>query len=566
MRKRAVLYARVSSDDRGRDGRNLAGQLEMCRDFALQNGWVVVAELSEDDRGASGASFELPELNKAREMAQNKEFDVLVVRELDRLSRKLAKQLIVEEQLKRAGVEIAYVLANYENSPEGRLNKHIRATIAEYEREKIAERMVRGRRNIVRNGKIMLHGNKPPYGYRISIDGTNLEIYEPEAAIVRMIYTLYIDGDENGRRLAGKKIAARLTKMNVSSWADQRPGKFKKNAKGAWSTRMVNRILLTETYSGTWHYGKRNATNYKINPPEYYLTLSVPAIISVETWERAQRQRKSNFVESRRNLKRNYLLRNRVRCGHCNGSVNCYATVNHGNEAKAYFYYRCNGMLGNIANVVCNLPNFRVDIVDKLVWAWIKSVLTEENVLENGLKLYKENQDEMLAPLRERIVVLDDLWKDAKAQLDRVIDLYVSGNITRDLLVDKKQRLENTISALSDEKQHLMAHMVGKALTDKDIQKICDFASQVAEGMDLNEIDFEGRRRLVELLDLRAKFYIEDNQKVVEIWCILGTGKLAIAGDSKSTIRGSFLTANLSSCDELLKRVNPDDKPNDMDL
>lgn len=556
MRKRAVLYARVSSDDRGRDGRNLAGQLDMCRDFALQNEWAVVAELSEDDRGASGASFELPELNRARDMAQNKEFDVLVVRELDRLSRKLAKQLIVEEQLKRAGVEIAYVLANYENSPEGRLNKHIRATIAEYEREKIAERMVRGRRNIVRKGKIMLHGNKPPFGYRISSDETNLEIYEPEAAIVRMIFTLYIDGDENGRRLAGKKIAARLTGMNISSWADQRPGKFKKHAKGAWSTKMVNRILLNETYAGTWHYGKRNATNYKINPPDYYLTLNVPAIVSMETWERAQRQRKANIVEARRNLKRDYLLRSRVRCGHCNGSVNCYATVNNGNEAKAYFYYRCNGMLKNIANVVCNLPNFRVDIVDRLVWDWIKSILTDDHVLENGLRLYKESQDEMLAPLRERVTVLDDLWEDAKAQLGRIIDLYVAGTISHDLLVDKKQRLETTITALSEEKQHLMAHMQGRALTDSDIQKICDFVSQVAEGFNLDELDFEGRRRLLELLDLQAKFYIEDNQKVIEIWCILGTGKLTITGSGKSGSNGSSITANAKSCDELLKRVN----------
>ena len=54
MNKRAVLYARVSSDDRGKDGRNLAGQLEMCRDYAVENGWQIVAELSEDDRGASG--------------------------------------------------------------------------------------------------------------------------------------------------------------------------------------------------------------------------------------------------------------------------------------------------------------------------------------------------------------------------------------------------------------------------------------------------------------------------------------------------------------------------------
>jgi hypothetical protein len=181
------------------------------------------------------------------------------------------------------------------------------------------------------------------------------------------------------------------------------------------------------------------------------------------------------------------------------------------------------------------------------------------------LKLYKESQDEMLAPLRERIVVLDDLLKDAQAQLDRVIDLYVSGSISRDLLVDKKQRVETTISALTEEKQHLIAHMVGKALTERDIQKICDFALQVAEGLDLNEIDFEGRRRLLELLDLRAKFSIEDNQKVVEIWCILGTGKLALPGSGKSESNGSLITANAQSCDELLKRVNSDGEPKDME-
>ena len=146
MKKRAVLYARVSSDDRGKDGRNLAGQLDMCREYAHEHGWHVVADLAEDDRGASGASFDLPQLDRVREMAHDGGFDVLVVREIDRLSRSLAKQLIVEEELKRNGVEIAYVLADYDDTPEGRLMKHVRATVAEYEREKIKERMVRGRR------------------------------------------------------------------------------------------------------------------------------------------------------------------------------------------------------------------------------------------------------------------------------------------------------------------------------------------------------------------------------------------------------------------------------------
>jgi DNA invertase Pin-like site-specific DNA recombinase len=79
MTKRAVLYARVSSDDRGKDGRNLKGQLDMCRKHAQNHGWTVVEELPEDDRGASGADIDLPMLNRARQMAELGQFDVLVV-------------------------------------------------------------------------------------------------------------------------------------------------------------------------------------------------------------------------------------------------------------------------------------------------------------------------------------------------------------------------------------------------------------------------------------------------------------------------------------------------------
>lgn len=93
MKKRAITYARVSGDDREKDGRNLEGQLLMCRKHALERNWEIIAELAEDDRGAPGASFELPKLSQAREMAVSNMYDVLVVRELDRLSRSLAKQL-----------------------------------------------------------------------------------------------------------------------------------------------------------------------------------------------------------------------------------------------------------------------------------------------------------------------------------------------------------------------------------------------------------------------------------------------------------------------------------------
>jgi site-specific DNA recombinase len=133
--KRAILYARASYGDRDTDGRNLASQLEMARNYAWQKGYTTVGGMAEDDKGASGASFELPKLREVLAMAEAGDFDVLILREIDRLSRSLAKQLVVEEALRRAGAEIDYVLGDYPDMPEGRLNKPLRATIAEYERE-----------------------------------------------------------------------------------------------------------------------------------------------------------------------------------------------------------------------------------------------------------------------------------------------------------------------------------------------------------------------------------------------------------------------------------------------
>ncbi len=382
MGERAVLYARVSSDDTRRDGRNLAGQLDMCREHAEKRGWQVVAELAEDDRGASGASLELPQLNRALEMARSGQFDVVIVREIDRFSRRLAKQLIIEEELKRYGVRIEYVLGEYPDSPEGNLMKNVKASIAEYEREKIAQRMTRGRRLVVKNGGIMLHGNKPPYGYRLATDGKSIVIHEPEAEIIRLIFTWYVEGDETGKRLGTNLIAQKLTQMNVPTWEDIHHNNSKRRGRGQWSTGVIGRVLSRETYKGRWHYGRRK--NNQMNPEEYWLVLEVPAIVSPEVWERAQAQKQVNKEHSKRNSQRQYLFTGRIRCGVCNTRMYGMARPASG---KLYLYYYCNMKRADYAvKSDCTNGTFRADHVDRLVWEWVCSLLADPAKLSKGIE------------------------------------------------------------------------------------------------------------------------------------------------------------------------------------
>jgi site-specific DNA recombinase len=205
MTKRAVTYARVSSDDRSKGGLNLSGQLETCRAFALKKGYSIVAELAEDDRGVSGALLESPALSQALEMAAKREFDVLIVREIDRFARSLAKQMIVEQEFHRRGIELEFVLESYDNSPEGSFHKNIKAVIAEFERVKINERTRRGRLQKVKSGSVLVHG-KPPYGYRLQERGGKSELipYEPEARVVKMIFDWYVKGDDDHAPLSSR--------------------------------------------------------------------------------------------------------------------------------------------------------------------------------------------------------------------------------------------------------------------------------------------------------------------------------------------------------------------------
>jgi site-specific DNA recombinase len=56
--KRAILYARVSTDEQARTGFSLAQQLEALREYAAREGYEVLEEVQ--DPGQSGASLERP--------------------------------------------------------------------------------------------------------------------------------------------------------------------------------------------------------------------------------------------------------------------------------------------------------------------------------------------------------------------------------------------------------------------------------------------------------------------------------------------------------------------------
>lgn len=531
MKKRAVLYARVSSDDRRREGRNLKGQLDMCREYAIKKDWKIVAELQEDDRGARGADFDLPKLNQALDMASAGDFDFLVTREMDRFSRKLAKQLVIEDEFRRLGVQIEYVLTDYDDTPEGELNKHVRAVIAEYERKKINERMRRGKRLKVKSGQVLVFG-KAPYGYRTITKNkkTIFEIIESEAVIVRLIYTWYVVGDENNEKLSITGIARRLTEMKVPTWEDTYGKGKKQNKYGHWSGSVVANILKSETYAGVWAYNKTKIINGKKvkQPKEDWITVPVPAIIERHIWKAAQRRKNKNKQQARRNRQYEFLMAGFLTCGKCGQTITARSAKTRGK--RPYCYYLCYGHRRD-APKQCRLSYFNARDVDKVAWAWVKSFLLSPQKLKEGLQAFQDDREEHLVPIYKRLHVVNQLLETNRNKLARLLDLYLEGSLMKEMLVDRRSRLETTIAALDEERVELENQLNSAVLSQQEIEDIFDFAQQAAEGLCEADENFEARRRVVELLEVRAALEVEGKEKYLYLQCGLGRENLIVASN-----------------------------------
>src|SRR4051794_38437451 len=172
MPLRAAIYRRVSTLMQRQQGFSLEAQDADCLQLAAELGARVIgAPFTDND---SGAEWDLPGLNAVLDAARRREFDILIVYDLDRLARNMAKQLVLEEESRRYDVQIKYVTLRLGNSAEDNLLKNVRSSIAEYERAKIALRTSRGRRAKAQHGMIVGNGFAP-YGYRFvrgMVDGT----------------------------------------------------------------------------------------------------------------------------------------------------------------------------------------------------------------------------------------------------------------------------------------------------------------------------------------------------------------------------------------------------------
>src|SRR4051794_23038686 len=318
---RAALYARVSTERQERY-QTIDSQLTALRAWAATQGHAVADEHVFRDEGYSGSRLDRPGLDALRDAVRDGAVGIVAVLTPDRLARKYAYQVLLLEEFRRAGVEVAFLQHPISDDPNDQLLLQIQGAIAEYERAVLGERFRRGKLQKARDGHYL--GGRAPYGYRYvprqdAVPG-HLVVDEREAELVRVLYGWLVDEGMTLRQI--------LKRLNFGPY-------FPPCGRPPWSPSTVHHILADPVYTGTAY-----ANRYRFVPPkkprrprgshtheascrqprprEQWIAIPVPALIDQEAWDRAQAQLARNATLSfRNNAKHDYLLRCLLTCETC---------------------------------------------------------------------------------------------------------------------------------------------------------------------------------------------------------------------------------------------------------
>jgi site-specific DNA recombinase len=499
----AAIYARVSTDNQRAQG-TVQSQVSELRELAAARGLAVGSELVFCDEGVSGATLVRPALERLRDGAVEGSFEVVLCHSPDRLARRYAYQVLLLDELARAGVEVIFAFEDERaQTPEGELLRQMQGMIAEYERAQIAERTRRGRLHRARSGSAAVLG-RAPYGYRYVRRSEHADAYfqidETKAPVVREVFRRYAH--------EGQTLAAIAGWLNESGTPTTTPGK-------SWHPSTVRGMLVNPAYRGEAAFGKTRVTGARGKatrqarqrgarqaltpqrtsvPEDSWTIIKVPAIIDDDTFALARARLEQGVRFASRNAKRPSLLRGLLVCRECGYA---WHQVEKGKPHSRRIYYICGSRSLRTAERRCQSPMVRADELDQLVWDEIRRLLCEPDLVRGEIDRRLRSMRETDPAARRSKTLAAELTRAERA-IARLVDAYQDEQITLDELRARMPELRRRESALRAERNAIEAEIDDATNYLKLADTIESFTTRLTDGLD--DMNTDQQARILQLL------------------------------------------------------------------
>ena len=409
-------YARISVDDE-QDQKNISieNQKAIIEDYVKTHFPGSTLTFFED-RDRSGYTFEQREgYQEMRRGLMSHKYDILIIKDFSRFSRRNSRGLVELEDLRDAGVRIISIGDNIDfPNDDDWLKIQFQFLINEMpvtDTSKKVRSVVKRRQE---EGRWLCAA---PYGYILNKQQV-FEVVPTEAEVIRTIFKLYLDG------WGYKKIANYLTDNNVPtprmSECERRAAAgepVRRKTKAAWAIITVQGILDNDFYIGTLRQGKFtrvkiNGTDRKLDESEHRVfEHHHQEIIDYRTFATVRALRESRSTNNYRGVKVNdNVYSGLLVCGDCGSPM---FAMSRSDLAPAYTCgtYHRRGLKG------CTSHHIRVETLDALVKDYVRKVRDNSSTMLERLNADLEKEQADIAETKRTEENLEALLLDKQEEL-----------------------------------------------------------------------------------------------------------------------------------------------------
>lgn len=439
--RRTAIYARFSSDLQ--DARSVTDQIELCREHACRQHWVVVQVYA--DEAISGATMHgRVALLRMVEDAERGAFDTILVEHIDRLARNAADTIRLREEMEFRGIEIHTCASGLVTEMHAGLEGLMSAM---YLRQ-LAVHVRRGQAGRVREG---LSGGGLTYGYA-PVPGKRGErtIVEAEAEIVRRVFAEYVAG-RTPRDIAIDLNREKLRSPRGEFWSASTILGNRARGSGLLSNALYDGRLVWNkvTLRKDPRTGKRVS---RVNPESEWQSTAVPhlRIVEVEIFAAAQTRmhERSHLKTPAARRKPRHLLSGLLRCGCCGGAL-----VAKDRDAKGRRVY-CSRM--REGGACANGRAFYLEEIERRVLSGLEVQLKEPRAIERFLKTYSEERKRLAAAEEAKRQRKETRLGEVKREFDRVYMSYVKG-------MASEEETTPVLAKIREEREALKAELAAMA-------------------------------------------------------------------------------------------------------
>ena len=545
--KRAILYARVSSDDQVR-GYSLNQQIEALRAYCSRESYEIVEEVR--DEGWSGAYLERPGLDRVRDLVEAGGVEVVLAQDADRITRDPGHRAFLDDEFERLGTRLVALDDWGDDTHEGELLRFLKGWVSKGDRLKIAERSRRGMLRKAREGKVILPPI-PDYGFKANDVRDGYLVDETKMPLVRRIFRMVgteassINGVVNTLAAegiptpTGKRRWSRTLIRNIIKDDVYKPHTYSE-IEGLLSAEVAARLDPEKCYGVWWFNRRRVAQKHVIRraerdggrtyrkvtklahrPLEEWIAVPVPdAGIPREVVEAAREAIKNNRRPSAAGERIWELSGGILRCGVCNCHMRIRSAWN-GKGATRRYYYTCRK--ANADKIACHhRKNHRAVDLEGKVWEKVSGIMKDPEQLRDDLERMIDLKRESLRgdPDVETKVWLEKLSEVARKRT-AFQDMAAEGLTTFDELRAKLADLEETRETVKRELAALEDIRESIEQMERDKDAVLDYHVTLAPEA-LDELTSEERHGLYKMLRLVVFAYPDGSLEADWEWELPG--------------------------------------------